>query len=131
MNTFNWYQAIIKPTWAPPSWLFGPVWSVLYTIIALSFGVVFYKLFTKQIPFSVALPFILNLVFNFAFTSLQFGLRNNLLASIDIILVLVTLVWALFSIWAYAKWIALVNIPYLLWVSFAIVLQITITYLNR
>lgn len=131
MNTFNWYQAIIKPTWAPPSWLFGPVWSVLYTIIALSFGVVFYKIFTKQIPFSVALPFILNLVFNFAFTPLQFGLRNNLLASIDIVLVLVTLVWALFAIWPYAKWIALVNIPYLLWVSFATVLQITITYLNR
>ena len=131
MNTFNWYQAIIKPTWAPPSWLFGPVWSVLYTIIALSFGVVFYKLFTKQIPFSVALPFILNLVFNFAFTPLQFGLKNNLLASIDIVLVLITLVWALFAIWPYAKWIALVNIPYLLWVSFATVLQITITYLNR
>jgi tryptophan-rich sensory protein len=131
MNSFNWYQTIIKPTWAPPSWLFGPVWSVLYTIIALSFGVVFYKLFTKQIPFSVALPFILNLVFNFAFTPLQFGLRNNLLASIDIVLVLVTLVWALFAIWSYAKWIALVNIPYLLWVSFATVLQITITYLNR
>lgn len=131
MNSFNWYQTIIKPTWAPPSWLFGPVWSVLYTIIALSFGVVFYKLFTKQIPFSVALPFILNLVFNFAFTPLQFGLRNNLLASIDIVLVLVTLVWALFAIWPYAKWIALVNIPYLLWVSFATVLQITITYLNR
>ncbi len=131
MNIFNWYQTIIKPTWAPPSWLFGPVWSVLYTIIALSFGVVFYKLFTKQIPFSVALPFILNLVFNFAFTPLQFGLRNNLLASIDIVLVLVTLIWALFAIWPYAKWIALVNIPYLLWVSFATVLQITITYLNR
>ncbi|MDQ5901590.1 MAG: translocator protein [Patescibacteria group bacterium] len=131
MNSFNWYQTIIKPTWAPPSWLFGPVWSVLYTIIALSFGVVFYKLFTKQIPFSVALPFILNLVFNFAFTPLQFGLRNNLLASIDIVLVLVTLIWALFAIWPYAKWIALVNIPYLLWVSFATVLQITITYLNR
>lgn len=131
MNTFNWYQTIIKPTWAPPSWLFGPVWSVLYTIIVFSFGVVFYKLFTKQIPFSVALPFILNLIFNFAFTPLQFGLRNNLLASIDIVLVLVTLVWALFVIWPYAKWIALVNIPYLLWVSFATVLQITITYLNR
>lgn len=131
MNTFNWYQTIIKPTWAPPSWLFGPVWSVLYTIIALSFGVVFYKLFNKQIPFSVALPFILNLVFNFAFTPLQFGLRNNLLASIDIVLVLVTLIWALFAIWPYAKWIALVNVPYLLWVSFATVLQITITYLNR
>ena len=103
MNTYNWYQTLMKPYWAPPSYLFGPVWTFLYAIIAVSFGAVFYKVFTKQIPFSVALPFILNLIFNFAFTPLQFGLRNNLLASIDIVLVLVTLVWALFAIWPYAK----------------------------
>ncbi|MDQ5883559.1 MAG: translocator protein, partial [Patescibacteria group bacterium] len=131
MNTYNWYQTLIRPTWAPPSWIFGPVWTVLYIIIAYTFGTVFYKVFKGQIPFIVALPFILNLVFNFAFTPLQFGLKNNLFAAIDIVLVLVTLVWALVAIWPYAKWIAYANIPYLLWVSFATVLQLTITYLNR
>ena len=73
-NTYNWYQQLIKPTWAPPSFLFGPVWSVLYVLIFVSFGTVFYKVFNKELPMIVALPFILNLIFNFAFTPIQFGL---------------------------------------------------------
>ncbi len=81
----------------------------------------------------VALPFALNLIFNFAFTPLQFGLQNNLLAAIDIILVLTTLIWAFVSVWHRApslRWVVYANIPYLLWVSFATSLQLTITYLN-
>ena len=134
MDTYNWYSQIIRPTWSPPAWIFGPVWTMLYTIIAISFGTVFYKAFTKQIPWLVVLPFALNLIFNFAFTPLQFGLKNNLLASIDILLVLGTLVWALYMIWHASpslRWVADVNIPYLLWVTFATCLQLTITYLNR
>ncbi len=131
MNTYNWYQTLKKPSWAPPSSLFGPVWTILYIIIAVSFGTVFYKAATKELPYIVALPFILNLIFNAAFTPLQFGLKNNLLAAIDILLVLITLVWALIAIYPHSRWIALVNIPYLAWVTFATVLQLTITFINR
>ncbi len=130
MQTYSWYQNLIKPTWAPPSWIFGPVWSFLYLIIFVSFGKVFLMAYNKQIPFIVVLPFILNLIFNFLFSPIQFQLQNNLLASIDILLILSTLVWALVAIYPYAKWISFVNIPYLLWVSFATILQITITILN-
>lgn len=130
-NSYNWYSTLIKPTWSPPSWLFGPVWSVLYIMIAISFGKVFMMLFQKQISFTVALPFILNLIFNFSFTYFQFGLKNNLLAAADILLVFITLVWAMIAIFPHTKWIAYIQIPYLLWVSFATVLQLTITYLNR
>ena len=130
-NTYTWYSTLLKPSWAPPSWLFGPVWTILYAIIAVTYGTVFYKAFTKELSWMIALPFALNLIFNFAFTPLQFGLKNNLLASIDIILVLGTLIWALLAIYPEIKWIALSNIPYLLWVSFATVLQITITVMNR
>lgn len=131
-NTYNWYSTLIKPTWAPPGWLFGPVWSVLYTIIAVSFGTVFYKIWKKELPSKLALPFVANLIFNAVFTPIQFGLQNNVLASIDILLVLVTLVWFMTAIWKHKnmRWVALVNIPYLIWVSFATVLQITITVLN-
>ncbi len=129
-NTYNWYSELIKPTWAPPSWLFGPVWSVLYLIIFISFGYVFYKAWTGSIPPIVVVPFILNLIFNFAFTPLQFGLQNNLLAAIDILLVLVTLGLALYFIFPHYAWVTYVNIPYFLWVSFATVLQLTVTYLN-
>lgn len=133
MNTYNWYSTLIRPSWAPPSWLFGPVWTVLYAIIAVSFGTVFYKAFTKQIPWIVAIPFLLNLVFNFTFTPLQFGLKNNILAAIDILLVVGTLVWAFVVIWKSVpelRWVVYVNIPYLLWGTFATILQLTITFLN-
>jgi len=87
----------------------------------------------KEIALIKALPFALNLIFNFAFTPLQFGLKNNLLAAIDILLVLGTLIWALYAIWHASpeiRWVVYVNIPYLLWVTFATCLQLTITYLN-
>jgi tryptophan-rich sensory protein len=129
-TSYLWYQTLVKPAWAPPSWLFGPVWTVLYAIIFITFGTVFYKAFTKEIPWIVALPFALNLIFNFAFTPLQFGLKNNLLAAIDILLVLGTLIWALIVIYPYIKWVTFLNIPYLLWVTFATALQLTILYLN-
>lgn len=126
----GWYRELIRPDWAPPSWVFGPVWTVLYAIIAVSFGYVAYLYFKGTIPFVVLLPFLLNLVFNFAFPPLQFGLQNNVLAAIDVLLVLGTLSWALYVIYPYASWVTLANIPYLLWVAFATVLQLTITYLN-
>ena len=128
--TYNWYQSLIKPSWAPPSWLFGPAWTFLYTLIFISFCYVFYLFSKGKITFLVLLPFILNLIFNFAFTPLQFGLKNNFLASIDIILMLITLIWFLIAIFPHAKWVTFINIPYLFWVSFATILQITVTYLN-
>ncbi|MDO8676546.1 MAG: TspO/MBR family protein [Candidatus Azambacteria bacterium] len=131
MNTPNWYSQLIKPTWAPPAWIFGPVWTFLYVLIAISFGKVFLMAWQKQITLLVALPFILNLIFNFAFTPLQFGLKNNLLAGIDILLVLGTLIWAMIAIYPHMKWITYIQVPYLLWVSFATVLQLTITFLNK
>lgn len=134
MNEARLYTQLIKPSWAPPSWVFGPVWTVLYAIIAISFGTIFYKAFTKEIPWIVALPFALNLVCNFAFAPIQFRLVNNFLASIDILLVVGTLVWALYAVWHNApdlRWVVYANIPYLLWGAFATSVQLTITYLNK
>jgi translocator protein len=122
---------MIKPRWAPPASLFGPVWSVLYLIIFLSYGAVFYTAATASLPWLVTIPFALNLVFNLSFSYLQFGLRNNMLASVDIALVLITLIWALIAVCPYLSWVTYINLPYLAWVSFATALQITITCLNR
>lgn len=129
-TTITWYQQLLKPSWAPPSYLFGPVWTVLYILIAISFGFVFFQVYKKKLPRNVALPFILNLICNALFTPLQFGLQNNLLAAVDIILVLGTLLWAIVKIRNLRPWVAYIQIPYLLWVAFATVLQLTITYLN-
>jgi tryptophan-rich sensory protein len=131
MNTYNWYSQLIKPSWSPPSWLFGPVWTFLYILIIFSFGKVFIITWQEQVPFIVALPFVFNIIFNLSFTPLQFGLKNNLLAGVDILLVLITLIWAMVAIYPYLHWVTYIQIPYLIWVSFATVLQLTITYLNK
>ena len=131
METVTWYQALKKPSFSPPASIFGPVWSFLYVIIFSTFGYVFYLFIKKRLPFIVVLPFILNLVFNFAFTPIQFGLKNNLLAALDILLVLGTLVWLMIAIYPHSRVITFLQIPYLLWVIFATVLQISITMLNR
>ena len=124
------YAQWIQPSWAPPSWLFGPVWSVLYALIAISFGYVFYKAFKGEIPKLVAVPFAINLLANAAFTPVQFGLQNLSLAAFVIVLVWVTIPWMMWVVYPHAKWVAYMQIPYLLWVSIATVLQLTITYLN-
>jgi len=131
MQNYTWYQQLIKPSWAPPSYLFGPVWTVLYVLIAISFGKVFWAFFDKKIGWLVVLPFLLNLIFNFIFTPIQFGLKNNYLAALDILLVLGTLIWAIVAIYPHIRWVAYIQIPYLLWVSFATVLQLTVTMWNR
>lgn len=127
----QWYAQLTKPAWAPPGRFFGPVWTVLYIGIAVTYGAAVYLFATAQISWVVLLPFVLNLVFNAAFTPLQFSLRNNALALADIILILLTLIWALVRIYPFASWIVWVNVPYLLWVGFATVLQTSITWLNR
>jgi tryptophan-rich sensory protein len=130
MESYTWYRELIKPTWAPPSWIFGPVWTFLYILIAISFGTVVYLYVQKKIQFKILLPFLLNIICNLIFTPLQFWLRSNVLAAIDVVLVLVTLVWAMKAIYPYKPWITYMQIPYVLWVSFATILQLTVTYLN-
>lgn len=131
ISTAAWYAQLAKPFFAPPASVFGPVWTVLYVVIAISFGFVLLQYLKRRLPFRVLLPFVLNLVFNLLYTPLQFGLKNNALASVDILLVLATLLWAMTLIWRRARWVALVNLPYLAWVGFATVLQLSITWLNR
>ena len=131
MKTKEWYWILRKPFFAPPAKAFGPVWSILYVIIAISFGYVGYQTYLGAIPTLVFWLFLANIIFNLLYTPLQFTLRSLPLALIDIILVLKTLYLALNFVAPYALWVAYVNIPYFLWVSFATVLQGFITVMNR
>lgn len=132
MNNQNnlWYKELKKPSWAPHSWLYGIVWSVLYVLMAISFGKVAMMYFQEEIAFAVLIPFILNLIFNLSFTKIQFGLKSNVLATLDIILVLITIVWLMVEIYPFSQWAAYMQIPYLAWIIFATILQLTITGMN-
>ena len=129
-NTQEWYALLEKPWFAPPAWVFGPVWSVLYVLILISFGFVFLQVIRKRWPAQIAVPFAINLIANLLFTPLQFGLRNNALALLDILIVLATIAWMVHAVWPRARWIAWMQLPYALWVTFACLLQASITWLN-
>jgi len=130
-NSTEWYRQLNKPSWAPGEHVFGYVWTPLYIIILIVNVYVLKLLLSKQIGLAVALPFWLNLVFNLIYTPIQFVLRNNYLASVDIILVLSTIIWSMLAIWPHSKLASLAFSPYLIWVCIATALQFSITLLNR
>jgi tryptophan-rich sensory protein len=131
MQTTNWYSKLIKPSFAPPSYLFGIVWPILYVIIFASYGYTFYQVFRGKFPAILVIPMLLNLVSNFLFSPIQFVLQNNLLAAVDIVVVLVSIVWFMRLVLPFSRGVFYAQIPYLMWVSFATVLQFSITWLNR
>ena len=129
-NWRDWYNALEKPSWTPEPATIGLIWQILYPIILITFGYVFVQALRKKLPGKVTIPFAINLVANLLFTPIQFGLRNLPLAAVDILIVLTTIVWAMWSIRKHNKWIAIAQLPYLVWVSIATVLQLSITWSN-
>jgi len=130
-DTKGWYKNLKKPKWSPPTWVFGTVWSILYVLIFISFGFVTLQYFNNEISFIVLLPFVINIVSNLIFSPIQSGLQSNILALIDILLVLGTIIWIIISIFPTYQWVAYMQIPYLIWVCIATTLQISITIKNK
>lgn len=94
MNWLDWYNTLSKPSWTPALSTIGLIWQILYPIILVNFGFVFVQAIRKKAPWLVALPFAINLVANLIFTPIQFGMRNLPLASVDILIVWGTIIWA-------------------------------------
>ena len=126
----EWYNSLDKPSWTPAPATIGLIWNVLYPIIVVSFGFVFVQALRRKVPWAVALPFGINLFANLLFTPLEFGLRNLLLASLDILVVWTTIIWMTVVVWRHHRWVALAQMPYFIWVSSATVLQLSITAMN-
>ena len=124
------YTEIIQPSFAPPSWVFGPVWSFLYILMIISFGSVARMVFQKKLGTSYLLPIIVNIVSNVTWTTLFFRFQNFDLALIDILIVWGSIFWIILLFWKKKRWISYAQIPYLLWVSFASVLMFSIWILN-
>ena len=90
----------------------------------------FFKAIQGKISWSVALPFAINLIANLSFTPLLFGARSLIFASVDIIVVLATIIWGMTLIWRHHRWIAIAQVHYLIWVTIATYLQLAITHMN-
>jgi len=130
MSWMQWYVSLQKPAWTPTPETISVIWQILYPIIFFSFSYVFLKASREKLPWSAALPFAINLIANLAFPPILFGLRSLVLASFDIVLVLATLVWGIGMIWRYHRWVAIVQVPYLIWVAIATALQLVIMQMN-
>jgi tryptophan-rich sensory protein len=131
MDWAEWYNNLAKPSWTPLPATIGLIWRILYPIIVVTFGFVFWRALRRRLPWSVALPFAVNLVANLAFTPLLFGVRSLTLASVDVLIVWATILWAAWAVWPYHRRVAAAQLPYFLWVSVATVLQLSITWMNR
>ncbi len=130
MSWQEWYNALEKPSWTPPGSTIGTIWSILYPVIAITFGFVFVRTLQKKLPIRVAIPFAINLVANLIFTPIQFGLRDLNLAAVVILVVWSSIIWMFVAVWRYHRWVAFAQIPYFIWVSIATVLQLCITFWN-
>lgn len=127
----TWYDTLVKPSWTPAPGVIGTIWTVLYPIILAVFGYVAFRVFRGEMPKALLVPIVINMVSNIAFTPIQFGLKNLPLATADILIVLVTILWAMVAFWSHSRVASLALVPYLAWVSTASVLQVTITLANR
>ena len=127
----TWYVTLNKPFFSPPNWIFGPVWTILYFLM----GVSVYLIWTKAIKYKERKKtgltfFTIQLGLNFLWSIVFFGLHSPILGLIDIIALWIFILLTMIKFNKLSKIAFLLLIPYLLWVSFATILNLFIVLLN-
>ena len=129
VSTDGWYAGLAKPSWNPPSWLFGPVWAVLYATMALAAWLVWraggWRI--QTVPLGL---FLLQWLLNTLWTPLFFGMHRPGLALADMVLLWLTLAVTAGAFWRVRKAAGVLLLPYLAWVTFAGALNWAIVRLN-
>lgn len=125
----TWFETIAKPAWNPPSWLFGPVWITLYTMMGVAAYLVWQQRDAPGAKMALGV-YGVHLVFNALWSILFFGLKNPGIAFFEIIVLLVLIVVTTVLFWRINPWAGALMIPYIAWVSFASFLNYTIWQLN-
>lgn len=124
----TWYQTLIKPSFSPPNFVFAPVWTTLYVVMGISFYQVWISK-SKMKEKGVHLFFI-QLALNVLWSIIFFGMRNPSLALVDIVALWIAIIVTAKSFYPVSKLASYLLIPYILWVSFAAVLNLFIVLLN-
>lgn len=129
-NIPEWYEGLIKPSFNPPNWIFGPVWTLLYAVMTYAAWRVFGRLETQRDKINFALVFIAQLFFNALWSIVFFGMRNPT-AGLLVVVFLEASVIAMILVFAkYDRTAALTQLPYATWVAFASLLNLAIVLLN-
>lgn len=125
----GWYAALVKPAWNPPGWLFGPVWSLLYAMMAVAAWLVWQRGGWALQRRALGL-YVLQWALNALWTPLFFGIHRPGLAFADILALDVAVLATLFAFWRVHRFAGLLLVPYALWIAFATALNFTIWRLN-
>lgn len=125
----SWYSQINKPTFTPPNFIFGPVWTILYLLMGISFNIVWDQRKRHNIKTAV-FAYTIQLFLNFTWSAVFFGFKSPFLALIDISLLWISIIFMIAAFYKIDKRASLLQIPYVLWVSFAFVLNLYIWMLN-
>jgi len=127
----TWYADLSRPSFTPPDWSFGVVWPILYVMMGVSAFLIWNRgLGNRQVKIAIGI-FLVQLVLNGIWTPVFFGLHMLGLALVEIILLWAAILATIFAFWKISKPAALVLLPYIIWVSFAVVLNGAIWVLNR
>jgi translocator protein len=127
----SWYQSLDKPSWNPPNWVFGPVWTTLYVLMGIALYLVWKsKAAEKQKRWAITFWGI-QLFLNFLWSFLFFGQEQILGALLEIIILWLFILLTIFAFARINKLAAWLLVPYISWVSFAAILNYTIWDLNR
>jgi len=127
----GWYAGLVKPSFNPPAWVFAPVWTTLYAMMGLAAWLVYEKGLKRPEVKKALAVFAAQLVLNTLWSIVFFGAHQLLGAVIVIVLLWATILWAILLFRQISKPAAWLLVPYILWVSFASVLTVTIYVLNR
>ena len=128
----TWYPTLVKPSFNPPNWVFAPVWSTLYVMMGVAAGLVWNRMeHEKELVKNALIYFAVQLALNALWSYLFFGLKNPTLAVLEIVILWLMIFETYTKFVKINKIAAYLLIPYLLWVSFAIVLNASIWWLNR
>ena len=126
----DWYITLEKPFFAPPNWIFGPVWIILYFLMGVSLYIVWKDELKSKTRYVFFVVFGIQLILNALWSLLFFGLRSPLLGLIDILILDVILVVTIFYAKRVSKYAAMLLIPYMVWIIIASVLNYAIMVLN-
>lgn len=124
----TWYALLNKPSFSPPNWIFAPVWLALYLMMGISLYINWTS--KKKMAKSNVRLFFIHLFFNFIWTPVFFGAKNLGLALVIIVVIWILIVEMIRRFWSVNKAASLILIPYLLWVSFATLLNFTLWRIN-